>query len=316
MLSTSRIVIRNCDSDFLTQLRMHACFKRVIGWCACIVWCVKEGGCFICLVLTRLVEFHGLDLVPEVEDELVVDGRVDVLGQLHEEEPVAVVDVVDDAPDVDLVVGLGPVAQQHGAAVGGGEADHPEDHVDAGPDGHGDEPEPQEDVDLLVDDVVGQHAEAILVLHRAGGTILVEGALGDLGEHLVQGVGTFLEWLVADGKDLSSISGKLASQEDVHQVNLNQNVHKVEQLAEDELEDIRVVMMNSPLEIFDQQVFLAVQVRWLLDVLFVESLRNEAKLASLPRLPEVVGHVAEHRLQEQDEADPLVPRVANFVSIL
>merc|ERR1719284_1651814 len=193
-------------------------------WVVCL-HCGVKGVCFICLVLTRLVEFHGLDLVPEVEDELVVDGRVDVLGQLHEEEPVAVVDVVDDADD-----------------------------VDAGPNGHGDEPEPEEDVDLLVDDVVGQDAEAILVLHGTGGTILVEGALGDLGEHLVQWIGTFLEWLVADGKNLSSISGKLASQEDVHQVNLNQNVHKVEQLAEDELEDIRVVMMNCPLEIFDQQV--------------------------------------------------------------
>ena len=48
----------------------------------------------------------------------------------------------------------------------------------------------------------------------------MEGALGDLGEHLVQRVGTFLEWLVADGKDLSSISGELTSQEDVHQINL------------------------------------------------------------------------------------------------
>ena len=149
---------------------MPALKKELLG--GVLALCGEKGVCFICLVLTRLVEFHGLDLVPEVEDELVVDGRVDVLGQLHEEKPVAVVDVVDDAPDVDLVVGLGPVAQQHGAAVGGGQADHSEDHVDAGPDGHGDEPEPQEDVDLLVDDVVGQHAEAILVLHCAGGTIL------------------------------------------------------------------------------------------------------------------------------------------------
>ena len=75
-------------------------------------------------------------------------------------------------------------------------------------------------------------------------------------------------------------------------------------------------MMNCPLEIFDQQVFLPVEIRGLLNVLLVESLRNQVELASLPRLPEVVGHVAEDRLQEQDEADPLVPRVANFVSIL
>ena len=112
------------------------------------------------------------DPVSEIEDELVVDGGVDVLGQLHEEEPVAIVDLADDGLDVHLVVGLGAVAEQHCPAVDGGQADHAEDHVDSGPDGNGDVPEPQEDVDLLVDDVVGQHTEAVLVLHCTRGTIL------------------------------------------------------------------------------------------------------------------------------------------------
>ena len=44
--------------------------------------------------------------------------------------------------------------------------------MDGCPDGDGDEPEPEEDVDLFVDDVVGQHAQPILVLNRAGGTVL------------------------------------------------------------------------------------------------------------------------------------------------
>ena len=44
--------------------------------------------------------------------------------------------------------------------------------MDGCPDGDGDEPEPEEDVDLFVDDVVGQHAQAVLVLHCTRGTIL------------------------------------------------------------------------------------------------------------------------------------------------
>ena len=44
--------------------------------------------------------------------------------------------------------------------------------MDGCPDGDGDEPEPEEDVDLFVDDVVGQNAQPILVLNRAGGTVL------------------------------------------------------------------------------------------------------------------------------------------------
>ena len=47
--------------------------------------------------------------------------------------------------------------------------------MDGCPDGDGDEPEPEEDVDLFVDDVVGQHAQAVLVLNRAGRTVLEKG---------------------------------------------------------------------------------------------------------------------------------------------
>lgn len=44
------------------------------------------------------------------------------------------------------------------------EGGHSVDQADARDDGHDDEPEPQEDVDLLVEDVKGQHAEAVVSL--------------------------------------------------------------------------------------------------------------------------------------------------------
>jgi hypothetical protein len=59
------------------------------------------------------------------------------------------------------------------------------DHVEGGHDGQDDEPEPEHDVDLLVDDVEGQHAHGVVPLDRAGGTVLVEGALGDSGTKVV-----------------------------------------------------------------------------------------------------------------------------------
>ena len=37
---------------------------------------------------------------------------------------------------------------------------------------------------------------------------------------------------------------------------------------------------------------------------------------TFPWLPQVVGHIAEERLQEEDKADPLVPSVPHFVSLL
>ena len=50
-----------------------------------------------------------------------------------------------------------------------------------GDDGEEDEPEPDEDVDLLVDDVERQDAETVDGLDRARGAVLVERALCHLG---------------------------------------------------------------------------------------------------------------------------------------
>ena len=52
--------------------------------------------------------------------------------------------------------------------------------LNAGDDGDNDEPEPEEDVDLLVDDVERQHAERVKLLDGTRGTELVELALGHL----------------------------------------------------------------------------------------------------------------------------------------
>ena len=50
----------------------------------------------------------------------------------------------------------------------------------SGDDGEDDEPEPEEDVDLLVHDVHAQHAQGVELLDRAGASVLVEGALRHL----------------------------------------------------------------------------------------------------------------------------------------
>ena len=47
-------------------------------------------------------------------------------------------------------------------------------------DRHNDQPEPDKDKDLLIDDVQRQNAKSILVLYSSRWTILVEGTLGDL----------------------------------------------------------------------------------------------------------------------------------------
>ena len=48
------------------------------------------------------------------------------------------------------------------------------------PNGQSDEPEPEEDEDLLVDDVHGQDAQTVFVLNGAWGTVFVESAFRHL----------------------------------------------------------------------------------------------------------------------------------------
>ena len=78
-----------------------------------------------------------------------------------------------------------------------------DDYLDGGDNGDNDEPEPEEHVYLLVDDVEGQHAQRIQLLDRAGATELVELALGHL--HCKNSVITYIFDLVGHmGKCLKS----------------------------------------------------------------------------------------------------------------
>ena len=80
---------------------------------------------------------------------------------------------------LDIVFG---VPLDHDAPHGGDGDDADDvDQVEGGEDGEDDVPEPEADVDLLVDDVQGEHAHRVVHLDRAGGTVLVEVALGDPG---------------------------------------------------------------------------------------------------------------------------------------
>ena len=53
-------------------------------------------------------------------------------------------------------------------------------YKDASDNGKEGEPDPEENVDLLVDDVQWENTEAVFRLHSSGRTKLVEGALGYL----------------------------------------------------------------------------------------------------------------------------------------
>ena len=94
------------------------------------------------------------------------------------------------------------------------------------------EPEPDANVNLVIDHVDRQDAEPVKLLDCSGGTKVVEGALGDLWKDPDHGVVAFLIVEHCKGKHLESVGGELTPQQPVDQVDLNAAVGKVHYLAD------------------------------------------------------------------------------------
>ena len=80
----------------------------------------------------------------------------------------------------------------------------PEDQVAAGEDCQDDEPEPQKDVDLLIEDVDGQDAEGVVAFYVPWWAKLVEGAFGHPREDVHHGVDAVLLIAVGEGEHLDA----------------------------------------------------------------------------------------------------------------
>jgi len=83
-----------------------------------------------------------------------------------------------------------------------GVLEDPDDEVDARDDGQDDVPEPEEDVNLLVQDVHAQHAEGVVQLNGARSSVLVEVTLGHLGKDVGHGVHALLGLHIGKFNDL------------------------------------------------------------------------------------------------------------------
>ena len=118
--------------------------------------------------------------------------RVDVLAEQVDEEPVADVTLADD--HVDALALHSPVAhaEHEGPDVRAEDDGHAVDQDQEGENTQQEQPEPDENVDLLIDDVERQDAESVVLLNIAGSAELVEGAFRHAWEDVDHGVDTIL----------------------------------------------------------------------------------------------------------------------------
>ncbi len=79
---------------------------------------------------------------------------------------------------------------------------------------------PDEDVDLLIDDVQRENTEAIFLFDGTRGAVVVEGTLRHLGEHFGHGIGSVFALHLRVGHDIQAIGGELVAEEIVGEVDL------------------------------------------------------------------------------------------------
>lgn len=82
----------------------------------------------------------------------------------------------------------------------------------------------------------------------------MEGTLGHLGEHPGHRVGPVLRLHLRVGQDITSVGHELAAEEEVGEVDLSNDVDKVEDLAEEELEGVEGVSASVQPPVLDNVV--------------------------------------------------------------
>ena len=117
-------------------------------------------------------------------------------------------------------------------------SEEPVDQPDTGDRGQEHEPEVEEDVDLLIDDVQRKNTQSIVVLDGARGPIFVKLTLGNFGEHFVHRIHPGIKVLLRHSEDLSAKLGELVTEEHVREVDLHEDVDQVEEFTEDELHEV------------------------------------------------------------------------------
>ena len=94
------------------------------------------------------------------------------------------------------------------------------DDVDAGNDDQEDQPEPDEDIDLFIDDIYGQHAEGVVGLDGSRRSIFLVQAFGHPWKHSAHGIYPILRVVFNKINDFHSIFAKFTTKENINEENV------------------------------------------------------------------------------------------------
>lgn len=222
-----------------------------------------------------------------------------------DEEPVTQVALLGDQVEVWPPCPSATNLQKPEPDFGGGDDDEAVDEPEGGDGGEADQPEPDEDVNLLVDDVDGEHTHGVVCLDRPGRAELPEGALGDPGKDACHGVDSVLGIHIGEVDDLGAVRQEGAAQEEVGEVDIAYHHHQTQRLAQEE--------PNCPVhvhvEVSDhilREDFVLLESCVLVHGQLIQTRQNGGEQASFHVLPQVPRYIEHDGLQHQNKRDPLV----------
>lgn len=80
----------------------------------------------------------------------------------------------------------------------------------------------------------------------------MEGAFCDFGKDSCHRILTIFRFLFGHGQNIGAVFGELAAEEEVHEVDLSDDVDQVEELAEEELHRVELVVVPVDREVVDE----------------------------------------------------------------
>ena len=328
-----------------------------------------SGDLPFCSSQTLLLQLAHFFLILQLLEEVIKGLGVGILVHLLYQEPVPVLGVVvlvnvplkmvalmmfvvmvshpsvpGGAGDVLPLAAVGP---EHPGAEAGAQHHHGPGHDEGGVragwglapvgDHQGadcdeeDEPAPDQQEHLLIEDVQGQQAHGVAFIDLSGGAVGVEIALGHLGEVHVDGVHLKLLLLGAEvvvGKEAAAVVHEPMAHQGVRHVHVEYRDEQVQKLKEGKLYAVAVVLVLVPL-VAGQHSRHPVVPRGFVELWILDVLGAEADTVALEGFPDVAGDVEGDRLgredekieqitnlEEEHEADPLVVVVVDLLVLV
>ena len=124
---------------------------------------------------------------------------------------------------------------------------------DAGPGDDCKEPKPEEDIDLLIDDIDREDAETIMLHDCSGWSVLVKSTLCHFWENFCHRIYPLLHGCSEERDCLRTIGGELTAKELVHKAHLTNDIDQIQELTKNEFVDIGIVFFQIPKEIVDNE---------------------------------------------------------------